>query len=79
MSLGDWKARHPFQVGHVVWPKAGSPYLSATPHKPREIAMRGESDRGLWIQLAGIPYEFPVDHFTAVPPMPLVIDESEVA
>lgn len=79
MSQVDWKTRHPFRVGQVVWPKAGSPYLSATPFTPREITMRGESVRGLWITFAGIAYEFPVDHFTAVPPMPPVIDESEVA
>ena len=31
--------------------------------------MRGESDRGLWIVLEGIAYEFPIDDFSAVPPM----------
>lgn len=64
--LTDWKSRHPFKVGQVVWPKAGSPYLSATPHRPRTVSMRGESSLGLWITFEGIAYEFPVSHFTVL-------------
>lgn len=78
-DIGAWKLRHPFKIGQVVWPKAGSPYLAANPYKPREVVMRGESVRGLWIALAGIVYEFPIDQFTSVAPMPPVTDESEGA
>lgn len=39
--------------------------------------MRGESDRGLWLALSGIAYEFPIDDFTAVPPMAPAIDADE--
>jgi hypothetical protein len=75
--LTDWKSRHPFKVGQVVWPKAGSLYLSATPHRPRTVSMRGESSLGLWITFEGIAYEFPVSHFTEVPPMLPVIDATD--
>lgn len=77
--MSDWRARHPFMVGQIVWPKAGSPYLSATPFTPRTVSMRGESVRGLWVALEGIAYEFPVDQFTSVAPMPPVSDEIEGA
>lgn len=65
----DWKARHPFAVGQKVYPRPGGRVERLGLSQPRIVAMRGESDRGLWIVLEGIAYEFPIDDFSAVPPM----------
>lgn len=74
----DWKARHPFAIGQMVWPRCGSPYFSNAPTVSRQVMMRGETERGLWIALDGIAYEFPADQFTAVRPMPPVTEAKEI-
>lgn len=67
--MSDWKTRHPFTVGQKVYPRIGGRAERLGLAQPRTVAMRGESDRGLWLALSGIAYEFPIDDFTAVPPM----------
>lgn len=71
-----WKSSHPFHVGQTVYVKpwaAGQPGARALdPVTPYEVAMRGESERGMWITLVNVtPYEFAVADFTATRPMPL--------
>lgn len=75
--MSDWRARHPFTVGQKVYPRPGGRAERLGLTQPRTVAMRGESDRGLWLALSGIAYEFPIDDFTAVPPMAPAIDADE--
>jgi hypothetical protein len=75
--MSDWKTRHPFTVGQKVYPRIGGRAERLGLAQPRTVAMRGESDRGLWLALSGIAYEFPIDDFTAVPPMAPAIDADE--
>lgn len=64
----DWKARHPFKVGDKVVAKRSMGLLTV-----HEVWMRGESERGLWIAFAGIPYEHSVDDFEALPADGMVV------
>ena len=68
--MPDWKSRHPFTSGQLVWAKPWGPCAQVTASGGRSVYMRGESDLGLWIAFEGVPYEFSVHDFTAVAPMP---------
>jgi len=70
----DWRSRHPFTLGQKVWPRIDSRYPTLT--EGRKVVMRGESDRGLWIALEHIAYEFPAADFTSTAPMPPVTDDT---
>ena len=71
----DWRARHPMTLGQKVWPRIPDRYPTLT--EGRKVVMRGESERGLWVALENIAYEFPADDFTSVAPMPQVTDATD--
>lgn len=73
----DWQARHPFAIGQVVYVRPWSVHAGLDPARGRPVHMRGESDAGLWIAFAGLPMAFPVSDFTAVPPLPPVVDDAQ--
>lgn len=56
----DWRERHPFKIGDLVRPRG-----NFDPKAVARVAMRGESDLGLWIAFERIPYEYSVNDFEA--------------
>lgn len=59
----DWRDRHPFKLGDQVVRKN-----PAGPNVVSTVAMRGESERGLWIAFEGVPYEFAAADFELLSP-----------
>ena len=64
----DWKARHPFKVGDKVVARR-----SVGPLIVQQVWMRGESELGLWIAFEGVPFEYSVDDFEALPADGMVV------
>lgn len=73
--VSDWRSRHPFTVGQKIWPRIPEKYPTLT--DGRKISMRGESERGLYVLLENIAYEFPASDFISVAPMPAVSEAEE--
>jgi hypothetical protein len=73
-----WQARHPFPLGTIVYAKVGRSVPGLSGGAGHKVLMRGENERGSWVCLDGVsPYEFSCDDFTAVPPMPPVIEADD--
>lgn len=66
---------HPFTLGQLVYPKAGNRSLASPLAHP--VHLRGKSEKGFWVSFADLPFEFPADDFTSVPPMAPAIDATD--